>query len=112
MCLVTLDSAGRYDMGHLFHNDELRSINPDVYNELERTVSDQARGLEPRAVMHGLLAERKTALSTEELVAITGKTPLQVDRVVAVLEEAGWVVHFQEDGFDKYIIRGVVRGDD
>ena len=109
--LLSLRATGGADVELGFEASEPRVINPRMYQELERTVSDQARGFEPRTVTHALLSERKAALSMEDLIAITGKAPMEVDRVVAMLEELGWVIHFTEDGFDKYIIRGVVRDD-
>lgn len=74
-----------------------------------RTVSDMARGLSPRTVMHALLEHRKRALDVEDLMALTGKTAFEVEQGLQTLESEGWLVFLVENGITKYIIKGADR---
>jgi hypothetical protein len=81
----------------------------DLSNEFERTISDIAMGEAPSTVTHVLLVERRRGLSKAAIASRIGKTSFDIEGILALLEQRGWVVRFTENGHEKYIVRGARR---
>lgn len=82
--------------------------------EMLTTLSDMARGIGPRTVMHALLARRKEMLRVVDVMVDTGQTEHNITLAMIALEERGWALRATEKditGRDvaKYIIRGAMR---
>lgn len=86
-----------------------RQFSDEFIDQALLTLSDMARGIEPRTVLHALLEERSRGMSLPEIIAETGLPAFQAERDVARLWAEGWILDYDEDGQHKFIVRGAVR---
>jgi len=100
-------------MSNLPPRDLYRDIEPDdtpsIQDEIERTISDIAMGNAPTNVMGVLLENREHSMAGAAIAARIGKTSFEITGTLAIMEANGWLVRFEENGHEKYIIRGAVR---
>lgn len=77
----------------------------ELCNDLRRTVGAIAcRISEPMSVTHVLMESRDKGMSALDLAAVSGCPPLVVNDILFALADIGWILRFEENGFEKFIL--------
>ena len=76
--------------------------------EFRETLRGLVDGGPPRTVMHALLLE-SDAVTREDIAVATGKQTYEVDDVLGLLGDEGWLIEFVENGLVKCLLKAPIQ---